>query len=329
LREEIIIKVLDRASGFLDMETVRKLQLIMQEEMQHCTITAECTALALRHNLPSRVGLYLAARRIDGMSPKTIKNYFLILNRFSTIVCKDVDAITDIDIRMYLAHYSQTGIQNSTLSTVVTTLKSFFSWMTGQDYIPKNPMWNIKSTKVKKSLRKALTDEELELLRYACKTEREKAIIEFFYSTGCRLDEVHKLNRDDINWINKSCVVIGKGSKEREVYISARAILFLKNYLQTRTDSNSGLFVASKLPHNRLSGKSFEDIIKELGVRAGISKNIHPHILRHTMATNLLRNGASLAAVQRLLGHESPVTTQIYAQMDKEDIQMIHRKNIA
>jgi len=329
LREEIIIKVLDRASGFLDMETVRKLQLIMQEEMQHCTITAECTALALRHNLPSRVGLYLAARRIDGMSPKTIKNYFLILNRFSTIVCKDVDVITDIDIRMYLAHYSQTGIQNSTLSTVVTTLKSFFSWMTGQDYILKNPMWNIKSTKVKKSLRKALTDEELELLRYACKTEREKAIIEFFYSTGCRLDEVHKLNRDDINWINKSCVVIGKGSKEREVYISARAILFLKNYLQTRTDSNSGLFVASKLPHNRLSGKSFEDIIKELGVRAGISKNIHPHILRHTMATNLLKNGASLVAVQRLLGHESPVTTQIYAQMDKEDIQMIHRKNIA
>lgn len=329
MKEEIIIKVLDRASDFLDLDTIRKLQMIMREEMHHYTVIPECTALALRHNLPSRVALYLAARRVDGMSPKTLKNYFLILNRFSNIVCKDVDAITDIDIRMYLAHYSQTGVQNSTLSTVVTTLKSFFSWMTGQEHIQKNPMWNIKSTKVKKSLRKALTDEELELLRYACKTERERAIVEVFYSTGCRLDEIYKLNREDIDWINKCCVVIGKGNKEREVYFSARAILFLKSYLQTRTDLKPGLFVASKLPHDRLSGKSFEDIIKELGVRAGITKNIYPHILRHTMATNLLKNGASLVAVQKLLGHESPVTTQIYAQMDKEDIRSIHRKHIA
>jgi integrase/recombinase XerD len=329
MKEEIIIKVLNRASEFIDLETCRKLQLIMQEEMQHYTVEPECTALAVRHNLPSKIGLYLASKKIDGMSPKTIKNYWLILNRFSTIICKDIDQITDIDIRMYLAQYLQTGIMDSTLSTVVTTLKSFFSWLVGQDYLQKTPMWNIKSTKVKKRVRKALSDEELELLRCTCKTEREKAIVEFFYSTGCRLDEVHKLNRNDIDWINKSCRVIGKGNKEREVYLSARAVLFLQKYLQTRSDMQPSLFIARKLPHNRLSGRSFEDIVKDLGKRAGIQKNLHPHILRHTFANALLNNGASLAEVQRLLGHEDSATTLIYAQLNNEDIQISHKKHLA
>jgi integrase/recombinase XerD len=281
LKEEIIIKILDRASQFLDLESLQKLRLIMQEEMYHFTVISECTDLAVRHNLPARIGLYLAAKKIDGMSPKTIKNYWLILDRFSRIVCKDIDGITDIDIRMYLAQYSQTGIKNSTLSSVITTLKSFFSWLVGQDYLQKNPMWNIKATKVEKRIRKSLSDEELELLRVACKTEREKAIIEFLYSTGCRLDEIHKLDRADIDWFNKSCRVIGKGNKEREVYLSARALLFLQKYLQTRNDMQPSLFIARKLPNNRLSGRSFEDIVKELGVRAGIAKSIYPHILRN------------------------------------------------
>jgi integrase/recombinase XerD len=230
---------------------------------------------------------------------------------------------------MYLAHYSQTGIKNSTLGTTVTALKSFFSWLADQEYIRKSPMKNIKQTKPEKRVRKALTDEELELLRSTCKTDREKSIIEFFYSTGCRLDEVVKLNKEDINWFNKSCMVIGKGDKEREVYISARASLFLKNYLQGRRDSNPALFVSGKLPHGRLGYRSFEEIFRELGERAGINKNVHPHIMRHTMATNLLRNGTSLAIVQRILGHEDASTTEIYAQLDKEDIQTAHRKHIA
>jgi integrase/recombinase XerD len=247
----------------------------------------------------------------------------------SQSVSKNVDEITDIDLRLYLARYSQTGIKNSTLATTITSLKAFFSWLFGQDYIRKNPMWNIKQTKVEKRLRKPLTDDELEVLRSACRTEREKAIIEFFYSTGCRLDEAYKLNRDDINWINKSCLVIGKGNKEREVYISARAGLFLKNYLQSRKDMNTALFVGIRKPYKRLSGRAIEDIFGELGGRAGITRKIHPHLMRHTMATNLLRNGASLSAVQGLLGHEDPATTQIYARLDKEELHTVHRKNIA
>ncbi len=329
MREEIILRILNRASEFISVDQAQRLQLIMQEELYHYNITPKCTDLALRHDLPNRIGLYLASKKIDGMSEKTLKNYWLVLNKFSQYVAKDVDKITDIDIRMYLAKYSQTGIKNSTLATLITSLKAFFNWLVGQDYIHKSPMWNIKSTKVEKRLRKSLTDEELELLRCACKTDREKAIIEFFYSTGCRLDEVHKLNRDDIDWINKCTKVIGKGNKEREVYLSARAVLFLKNYLQSRHDAKPGLFVGERYPHNNLSGRGIEDIFKELGIRAGIAKNIHPHLLRHTMATNLLRNGASLSAVQHLLGHEDPATTEIYAQLDKEDIQSIHRKHIA
>jgi integrase/recombinase XerD len=190
-------------------------------------------------------------------------------------------------------------------------------------------MWNIKQPKVEKRLRKPLSDDVLELLRNVCATDREKAVVEFFYSTGCRLDEVYKLNRDDINWYNKSCMVIGKGNKEREVYISARSALFLKNYLEARRDSNPALFVGVRQPHLRLSGRAIEDIFGELGTRAGIKRKIHPHLMRHTMATNLLRNGASMSAVQGLLGHEDPATTQIYAQLDKDELHNIHRKNIA
>jgi integrase/recombinase XerD len=216
---------------------------------------------------------------------------------------------------------------NSTLAATVTPLKSFFSWLEGQEYIRKSPMKNIKQTKTPKRVRKALSDDELELLRCTCETPREKAIVEFMYSTGCRVSEVASVNKDDINWNKRSLMVVGKGDKEREVYLNAKAVLLLHNYLATRTDTKPALFVCSKKPYNRLGSRSFEEIIKELGERANLSKNIHPHILRHTLATHLLRAGVPLPVVQRILGHESCSTTEIYAQIDQEDVQTAHRKH--
>lgn len=209
----------------------------------------------------------------------------------------------------------------------MTPLKSFFSWLTDQEYIQKNPMRNIKQTKVEKRVRKALSDEELERLRCVCETPREKAIVEFMYSTGCRVSEVESVNISDINWSKRSLMVIGKGNKEREVYLNARAILMLHNYLATRTDNNSALFVCSKGEHARMGVRSLQKTIKELGKRAEISKNVHPHILRHTLATNLLRSGVPLSVVQRILGHENCSTTEIYCQLAQEDVQIAHRKH--
>lgn len=327
MKQKIIIKILDRASAFMDHDQVQRLQLIMQEELHHYTVEEECTALSVKNNLLDFVKLFLAAKKIDGLSHKTLHNYWLILARFTATICKDIDQITDIDIRVYLAHYSQTGVKNSTLGSTVTALKSFFSWLEGQEYIRKNPMRNMKQTKVEKRVRKALNDEELELLRCACETEREKAVVEFMYSTGCRVSEVASVDKDDISWSKKSLMVVGKGNKEREVYLSARAVLFLHNYLRTRNDINPALFVCCKRPYARMGIRSLEEIIKGLGKRAELNKDIHPHILRHTLATHLLRSGVSLSVVQRILGHESCSTTEIYAHIDQEDVQLAHRKH--
>jgi integrase/recombinase XerD len=327
LKQEIIIRILDRASDFLDHDEIQQLQLIMHEELQYFNVEPECVALTVKNNIHDYVNLFLAAKKIDGLAISTLHNYWLILRKFAANMFKDVDKITDIDIRLYLNECSKRKIKNSTLGSIVTPLKSLFSWLTDQEYIPKNPMKNIKQTKPEKRVRKALSDEELERLRCACETPRENAIVEFMYSTGCRVSEVESVNIRDINWQKQSLMVIGKGDKEREVYLTARALLMLQNYLETRHDNNPALFVCSKGEHARMGVRSLQEIVKELGERAGLSKKIHPHILRHTLATHLIRSGVPLSVVQKILGHESCATTEIYAQIAQEDVQMAHRKH--
>jgi integrase/recombinase XerD len=234
-----------------------------------------------------------------------------------------------MDCRVYLAKYSSSGVKNTTLNTISTTLRAFFSWLVNNDYILKNPMNSIKSIKTDKYIRKALTFEELEMLRDSCKSIREKALVEFFYSTGCRLDEVKKLNISDIDWNSKSTFVVGKGSKERQVFLTASAVIHLKKYIKSRKDLNEALFVGERAPHQRLGNRAIERVYKLLGERAGIKKAVYPHLVRHTTATHMLRRGASMTEVQKLLGHTSPATTQIYAQLDNEALMQSHRKHVS
>lgn len=329
MQEEIIIRVLDRASESLTNEQINELRNILCEVLQEYTVSHACTALALSNNLSGMIRLYLASKKLDGLSKKTIKNYLLILDKFAENIHIDAESINAMTIRMFLAQYSKAGVKNSTMATIISVLKSFFSWLHTEEYIPKNPMKKIQTTKFEKRVRKALSQEELEMLRLACKSLREKALVEFFYSTGCRLSEVMALNRDDINWGTDSCMVIGKGNKERQVFINAKARVHLWRYLDSRKDQTEALFVSDKKPHARLQSRSIEDVFKFLGKRAGITQHVFPHLVRHTTATALLNNGASLAAVQRILGHEDPATTQIYCALDIDEIQMTHRKHLA
>ncbi len=327
MQEEIIIRVLDQASYSLDNNQINQLRDILSEVLQEYTISHACKALALSSNLAGMVRLYLASKKLDGLSAKTLHNYMLTLARFQEFIHIDIESVTAMNIRAFLA--KQAGIKNSTMATIISTLKSFFSWLYREEYIPKNPMLKIATTKFEKRVRKALTQEELEMLRLACKTKRESALVEFFYSTGCRLSEVTSLNRESINWNTDSCMVIGKGNKEREVFLSAKARVHLWLYLDSRKDENEALFVTERQPYIRLQNRSIEDVFKKLGRRAGIQKHVYPHLVRHTTATALLNNGASLAAVQKILGHEDPATTQIYCQLNAEEIQMTHRKHLA
>jgi integrase/recombinase XerD len=329
LQEEIIIRVLDKASETLNKDQVNELRNILSEVLQDYTVSHACMALALTNNLSGMIRLYLASKKLDGLSLKTLKNYLLILDKFSNSIHVDAESITAMNVRMFLALYQKAGIKNSTMATIIWTLKSFFSWLRKEEYISKDPMLKIATTKFEKRIRKALTQEELEMLRLACKTPRDKALVEFFYSTGCRLSEVTALNKSDINWNTDSCMVFGKGSKERQVFLNAKARVHLWRYLDYRKDDTEALFVSDRLPHERLKNRSVEEVFMKLGKRAGMGKRVHPHLLRHTTATSLLNNGASLAAVQKILGHEDCATTQIYAQLNNEEIQTTHKKHLA
>jgi integrase/recombinase XerD len=199
--------------------------------------------------------------------------------------------------------------------------------MEDEEYILKSPMRKIKSIKPEKRLRKALTLEELEKIRDTCNTFRERALLEFFYSTGCRLEEVMKLNKNDIDWQDLSTKVIGKGNKERTVFINAKAKLYLQKYLMSRLDNDEALFTTVRKPYRRMQRRAIEREISNIGKRIGI--HIYPHLIRHTTATCMLHNGAELYEVQRVLGHEYPSTTQIYAQIADEAVKNAHRKYLA
>lgn len=328
MKEELIIKVLTRASTFLTTEEVKQLRLILDEELYHYTITTECTDLVVSGNMPSKIMLFLAAKKLDGMSDNTIKNYAIILRRFCNTIHKDIEQINAMDIRMFLALRSKDGLKNSSMAATIAALKSFFSWLENEEYLVKSPMRKIKNIKCEKRLRKALSREELEMLRDAAKTLREKALLEVFYSTGSRLDEIQRLDISDIDWANNQVRVIGKGNKERIVFLNARARIHLRKYLKSRKDTCSALFVGERLPHGRLGRRAIEKTFGQLGTKAGINREVYPHLIRHTTATHMLQGGATLEEVQAYLGHDSPATTQIYTTVSNDAIKQSHLKHV-
>lgn len=328
IKDEIIIKILDKASDIILTEQIKKLELILEEELYNYEIIPLSTELTLTNNINDKIFIFIASKKLEGKSPKTLESYQRELLRFSQYMKKDIKDINTMDIRMYLAQYSKNNSKNTTINTKIYIFKSFFGWLHREEYIGKNPMTKINVAKVEKRIRDALTPEELEMVRINCKTERDHAILEFFYSTGCRLDEVYKLNKQDINWNTDSVKVIGKGNKERVTYLNAKSKVYLWQYLNIRKDNNEALFVSSKFPYNRLGQRGIEKIFNKLGRDAGITKSVFPHRIRHSMATNILRSGANLVEVQKLLGHTNPSTTQIYCDLDDSAVQYSHKKHL-
>lgn len=264
-------------------------------------------------DVAEKVKLFLAAKKLEGLSNLTLAGYEIELRIFAKHIQKPVEAITTADLRQFLGQFEH--LKLSSISRKLSVLKSFFGWLTEEEIIPRDPTRKIKPPKKEKHLPKALTIEELELIREACATRRERALVEVFYSTGCRLSEIAQLNRQDIDWQQHSAKVTGKGSKEREVYFSFKAMHHLRKYLDTRKDAVPALFVTERQPYRRMSNRAIQREFDKIAKRAGITKKLHPHVMRHTMATLTLNNGADIVAVQSLLGHANPATTQVYAQL--------------
>lgn len=277
-------------------------------------------------DLSEKIELFLSGKKLEGLSQKTLGNYELHLQIFADTVKKKAEDVTTADVRVYLGRYQ--GQKISTISTKLSVLKSFFGWLTAEEIISRDPTTKIKPPKKEKRLPKALSIEELEMLREACRNSRQRALIEVLYATGCRLSEVQTLNRQDIDYNTQSCRVIGKGNKEREVYFSFKAMYHLRKYLMSRTDQEPAIIATERRPYRRLSGRGIQREIGIIAANAGLHKKISPHTLRHTFATLTLNNGADLVAVQELLGHENPATTQIYASISAERKREQHKKHL-
>ncbi|MEK5390193.1 site-specific tyrosine recombinase/integron integrase [Margalitia sp. FSL K6-0131] len=275
-------------------------------------------------DLTEKVELFLSAKKLEGLSPISLDSYQIELRTFSNKIKKRVEDITTADIRVFLGSFEH--LKLSSISKKLSVLKSFFGWLTAEEFIQRDPTTKIKPPKKEKRLPKALNIEELELLRESCKTNRQRAFLEILYATGCRLSEVYALNKSDINYRTASCRVIGKGNKEREVYFSPKAMYHLRKYLMNRTDNEEALMITERKPYRRLSKRGIQREIGKIAQQASLDKKISPHTLRHTFATLTLNNGADIAAVQALLGHEDPSTTQIYAQLTEEKKREQHKK---
>ncbi|WP_065422719.1 site-specific tyrosine recombinase/integron integrase [Clostridium sporogenes] len=323
--EEVTIKLIGKLS--LEHPELEQLKIrnIIDEVLINYTVSPIEKSLVVS-DIEDKIRYFLASKEIDGLSKKTLYNYNLHLNKFAGFIHKPINSITIVDLRLYFAMLSK-NVKNSTLGNEISIMKSFFSFLENEDFIIKNPMKKIKNIKKEKRLRKSLTQEELELLRYSCKTIRQRALLEFLFSTGCRVSEIYNANITDIKWEKEELKVIGKGNKERIVYINAKAKLYLKKYLKEREKiNNPSLFVASKKPYGRLGTRSLQREINKIGIQAGFDKSIFPHLIRHTTATLALKSGMSLTSIQQILGHEDPSTTQIYAETNNESVKEEYKK---
>lgn len=275
-------------------------------------------------DLPEKIHLFLASKRVEGLSVNTLGGYRLELELFARRVSKRAEDITSADIRIFLGEHKH--LKASTIGKKLNVLRSFFSFLMGEEMIQRDPTLKVKQPKKEKRLPKALKIEELEMLREKCQSTRQRAFLEIFYATGCRLSEIHQLNISDINFQNMSCKVIGKGDKERVVYFSFKAMYHLKKYLNERTDKDEALMVSQRKPHQRLSQKGIQREMNLIAKNAGLEHKVTPHVLRHTFATLTLNNGADLVAVQELLGHSSPETTLRYARITEDRKYEQHKK---
>lgn len=280
--------------------------------------------------LQKRISVFLAVKKIDGLSPKTLKNYREMLNMFAACMDKPAGKITADDIREYIGYLAEErGLKDSSIQTHINTLRSFFGWLDTEDHIKRNPMRKIKSLKIdRQKARRPLTGEQLERLRDGCVSYKEKALVEFLVSTGCRLGEIVGLRADAVDWQGRSVVVHGKGNKERTVYFSVRAKLMLQEYLAQRRGGEA-LFASSRAPYEAMKPRAIEKALQKIGERAGESRRVHPHLMRHTFASNALNAGMDITIIQHLLGHTDPKTTLIYAELAPRTVRYEYERVVA
>jgi site-specific recombinase XerD len=292
----------------------------------------ETHVVPYQSNIPDCYRVYMVAKKIEGMSPESMKTYNFYLTDFFEHINRPFEQVTTNDIRIYLYEtQKRTGISNRTLDGKRLVINTFMDWCWKEGYIPNNPCASIKPIKFEEKPREPLSNMELEIVRDACENYRDKAMIELFYSTGCRLSEMVNLKISDIDFTSKEVHLFGKGSKHRTSYLNAKAEYMCKKYFELERSKESisdSVFVIFRKPYNGMHKGAIYARVKAIQKRSGIERSLFPHLLRHTMATDALNRGMNVAEVKEILGHEKLDTTMIYAKISHDSVKFNHKRYI-
>lgn len=318
MSSQTIAKIEQQMLPYLDNNQMKQLHSVL----------LTCIQEPNPHSDIDHTQLFLAAKRVEGCSDKTIQYYESTIRNVLQTIAKDVLQITTDDLRLYLDNYQiNRSAGKTTIDNIRRILSSFFSWLEDENYILKSPVRRIHKVKTCKTVKETYTDETLEIMRDQCETVRDLALIDMLASTGMRVGELVLLNRDDIDFVNRECIVLGKGNKQRKVYFDARTKIHLQNYLKSRADENPALFVSLQKPYNRLQIRGIEIRLHELGTKLNLCR-VHPHKFRRTLATMAIDKGMPIEQVQQLLGHQSVDTTLQYAMVNQSNVKQSHKKYI-
>ena len=313
---------------FLDNGKLKQLDLVLEQVLKNCTIGSTAST-EQRLSDEQMAEKFLSAKAIEGCSPKTINYYKQTINKMHEYIDKSFVCISTDDLRHYLIDYQINGnLSRVTVDNVRRILSSFFGWLEDEDYILKSPVRRIHKVKSITTIKDTYSDEALEIMRDNCDNLRDLAIIDMLASTGMRVGEMVLLNRCDVDFQERECVVLGKGSKERIVYFDARTKLHLKNYLASRQDNNPALFVTLKDPHQRLQIGGIERRLRDIGKKLKIQQ-VHPHKFRRTLATIAIDKGMPIEQLQKLLGHQRIDTTLQYAMVKQSNVKIAHKRFVS
>lgn len=327
--ERKIMEVLRRMQTVIAEEQLTELKNVLNMVFAGCELAENTELQVVDRSWAGDLEDFLMSKALEGKSKETIDRYRYELNRLLSYVNKGVADILPGDISGYMRMYKKIRqVSNQTLKNVRAVYSSFFAWLRDRDRIRKNPMILVEDIKVDQIIKKPFTDEEREKMFRACNSLRDKAMLEFLYSTAVRVSEFTRINRDDIRFGNKTLIVYGKGGKERRVYLNERTNMYLKEYLQSRTDDNPALFVGIRLPHGRMTKAGVEDAIRRIGKKAGVQK-AHPHRFRRTSTTNAINRGMPMQEAMIFAGHAKPETTMRYCTVDHEAVQYHHKKYLS
>lgn len=325
MKNKLMTEIEQKMLGSLDNCQRQELHRVLIYCLQRYSITEEEMQEEAE---PDFVEMFLSAKRIEGCSEKSLAYYQNTIEKMIESIEKGIRHITTDDLRNYLAGYQKEHNSSKvTIDNIRRILSSFFSWLEDEDYIIKSPVRRIHKVKTGKTVKETYSDEELEKMRDNCSEARDLAMIDMLASTGMRIGEMVLLNRSDIDFNERECVVFGKGDKERIVYFDARTKIHLQNYLDSRTDENQALFVSLNAPFERMSIGGIETRLREFGKRLGLEK-VHPHKFRRTMATMAIDKGMPIEQLQQLLGHQRIDTTLQYAMVKQSNVKAAHKKYV-